>query len=397
MKKEKLLKLNKETILSVGFLGVLTAFLLLCAVLPDREFSEAENRNLAEFPETNLASVADGRFMEGFEAYSSDSVAGRDGWVKLKNSVDKLLGKNDNGQAYWGDNGYLFPIEDVDLNRLTNNLNYIEDFLTRAETEHGVTAAYVMPVPTSQEILSEYLPENAKKANQAAVIEQTREKFLNSQTAEFIDAGKALENHKNEYIYYKTDHHWTTLGAYYGYRAWTEAADVKPLEMGELEQEQIADDFYGTTYSKIASFGVSSDYIVKMSNEQIEAVQAEFWNALGEAESQGDLFDESYLKTKDKYSYFLSSNHPMVKLGHYREDESKNGNEKKLLIIKDSYANCFVPFLTGHYDEIYVADLRYYKKSLMKLIEENDINEVLVMYNAVQFANDPNFVFLKAD
>lgn len=397
MKKERFLKINRDNIISVGFFLVLSLFLVLCLILPDREFSDMENRKLAVFPETGIKAFAEGRFTKDFEQYSSDSVAGRDSWVKIKNTVDRLLGKQDNGQAYWGKNGYLFPIETVDLDRFESNLGYIEEFAGKAKTEHGIKNFYVMPVPTSQEILKNYLPKNAERANQAEVIRKTSERFCKDEGPVFIDAGSILEKHSDEYIYYRTDHHWTTLGAYYGYRAWAEIAGIEPLMREDFDESIVTDDFYGTTYSKISGFGISPDYIVKMSNSCIESNETEFRNASGQTEGKGGLFDEKSLKAKDKYLYFLGGNHPVVKAGHYKNEEERSGNEKKLLIIKDSYANCFIPFMTLHYDEVYAADLRYYKKSLLKLIDEEKIDDILVLYNAVQFANDPNFVFLKAE
>ena len=411
---------------------ILLGALVLCIVLPDKEFSEQENRKLEAFPSLNVDTIIDGSFMQEFEQYSSDHVVGRDFWMKLKNSVDRSFGKHDNGSAYWGKHGYLFPIEYIDEIQLEKNLTYIYDFSERAH-QLGVKNTCIMPVPTSQEILSDFMPDGAERLDQQQVIERTKSELESS--IDVIDVSDALKSVKDsKYIYYKTDHHWTQLGAYYSYKVWADANKVQPIDERRMNMQLLSEEFYGTTYSKIPTFNLNPDamytYRTRTMNEvvmEIDKYGLGFENAKvnnGTIEV-ADMFDEQYLKVKDKYAYFLSNNHPLIHL--YRMEgglekareqlatstdleseldaEAKVEVEKKvaenekesLLIIKDSYANCFIPFLTEHYDDIYVVDLRYYKKSVLALIEEYQIDELMFLYNAVQLANDRNLVFLKAE
>ena len=405
---------------------VLLGALVLCVALPDKEFSEQENRKLEAFPSLEVGKVVDGTFMQEFEQYSSDNVVGRDLWMKVKNSVDRSFGKHDNGNAYWGKHGYLFPIEHVDQVQLDKNLTYIYDFVEKSK-KAGIKNACIMPVPTSQEILEEFMPDGAKVQTELG------------NTLTVIDVEEALEKVKNnKYIYYKTDHHWTQLGAYYGYRVWAEENGIQPLDERRVRMHLLSEELYGTTYSKIPTFNLKPDSIYTYRTQAMNEVVMEidkyglgFENGAKskDAIEVTDMFDESYLKTKDKYAYFLSNNHPLIHLYRHeggpekvleqkaqmvdadaltetalqvKEKEELNNDTdkdkgKSILVIKDSYANCFIPFLTEHYDDIYVVDLRYYKKSVLALVEEYKIDEVLFLYNAIQLANDRNLVFLKAE
>lgn len=398
---------------------VLLVILVLCIALPDKEFSEQENRKLEAFPSINVQKIAEGTFMREFETYSSDNVVGRDFWMKLKNSVDRTFGKQDNGSAYWGEQGYLFPIDTVDENQLEKNLTYIYNFVEEA-AKIGVKKSFVVPAPTSQEILVEFMPEGAEGLNQHKIIERVESQLSDKMTVVNVEE-KLKQAKENKYIYYKTDHHWTQLGAYYSYKAWADESGVKPIDESELSTQLLSEDFYGTTYSKIPTFNLKPDrmyvYKTKAMNEVVMEIDKQGLGFENASVRKGtlevtDMFDEHYLETKDKYAYFLSNNHPLIhlyktkggpekireELAEETESFSRNEaaeNSKTLLVVKDSYANCFIPFLTEHYEHIYVVDLRYYKKSVLDLIEQYGVDEMMFLYNAVQLANDRNIVFLK--
>ena len=401
------MKSKYSKMVALAFVVALTGFLVLCIATPDETFSEQENRNLKAFPELSAEAIIDGSFMEEFETYSSDTVVGRDLWVKIKNLADKSLGKKDNGNAYWGAEGFIFPAEYINPVQLEKNLTYIYEFVARAK-ERGLEKASIMAVPTSQEILKEYVPEHVQTADEQMVLDMVEDKLADG--LEVIQVADTLKANKDsKYIYYLTDHHWTQLGAYYGYRVWAEENGFEPLDPKDIQMVKAADEFYGTTYSKIATFNMQADVMYVYKTPRMNEMTLEVDGKIM------DMFDEHYLETKDKYSYFLSSNHPLAHLYRVkggpeavREALDKSAEakeemvakategEKTLLIIKDSYANCFIPFVTEHYNNIYVVDLRYYKQSVLDLIEEKGVDEVLFLYNAIQLSNDMNLVFLKA-
>ena len=102
------------------------------------------------------------------------------------------------------------------------------------------------------------------------------------------------------------------------------------------------------------------------------------------------LYDEFYLKVKDKYSYYISGNNPVTII----KNEGAAGSGKRALVVKDSFAHCFIPFLADDYEEIVVVDMRYYRTGLGKLIEEKQIDDVLFLYNVLNLSNDKNLIFM---
>ena len=200
-----------------------------------------------------------------------------------------------------------------------------------------------------------------------------------------INAYKALENHKDEYIYYKTDHHWTTLGAYYTF---LEAANTMKLDTSKnkYEKMRVSNDFYGTLYSKSGYEVKSPDnidiYIPK--NKDDECVIS----FIDEQKKTASFYDSSKLNTKDKYAVFLGGNHPIVDI------KTTSKSNKKILIFKDSYANSFVEFLTPYFSEIVMVDPRYYYDDIDKLISDKSITDMLFLYNANTFFNDTSLEFV---
>ena len=200
-----------------------------------------------------------------------------------------------------------------------------------------------------------------------------------------IDLGENLKKHADEYIYFRTDHHWTTLGAYYGYEAIAAGLglEVQPLE--KLKAETVSNDFLGTYDSKVntgITGGVDADSITIYSSAEIDKAVM-IWD-----NDKDKTFDSIYkmdaLKGKDKYTVFFGGNHSVTDI----KTENKTG--KTLLIIKDSFAHNLAPFLIKDYDRIIMLDLRYFNKSLKKYLTENEITDLLVLYSTPDFAEDAN-------
>lgn len=380
------MKDKKAAVTSVGFVTILICLLISCIVVPDKIFSDTENRQLQQMPELKASNVASGDYMKSFESYASDNVIARDEWVRIKNLMDLGSGKKDNGSAYFGKDGFLFPIDTLDANQFEKNSDYAKTFIGNVKTINNKINVSVILVPTSAEIYRDKMPQFAPVSGQKSLLKKAQECFGQM----LVNPSGILSQHKDEYIYYRTDHHWTTLGAYYTYKMWAEQNELKPLKKEDFTVEVVSKDFYGTTYSKAAGYPVEPDYIEKFTNSPINQIGMKIESLKGVKQFSG-LYNEEYLNTKDKYSYFLSSNNPMTTIS----GTAKNGHN--VLVIKDSYANCFVPFITGHFDHIYVTDLRYYKQSLIQFVKENKITDIMFLYNVVQFSNDRNMVYLLKD
>lgn len=394
---------DKRGIRSIGniitaavFAAVLCAFLVMSLISDDREFSENENRYLAKMPEVSITSIAEGSFGSGFELYAQDQLAGRDALIMLRTEGEKALGRKDNGSVYFGKNGYLFAIEEINEIQLEKNIGYTEKFCAAAE-EKGINTK-VMVVPTATEILAELLPANAPVPDETEAIAKIKERL----GERFIDTCDDLRSHSGEYIYYRTDHHWTTLGAYYAYMQYGQEAGPGEAERRYTETA-VSDSFLGTNYSKAPGISTEPDTITRIdkTGSTANSVKMSILNAHLECEKTFDgVYDESYLDKKDKYSYFLSGNNPVTVIerkksaGGGAAAENRYGTGKNLLVIKDSYAHSFIPFLTDDYDTIAAVDMRYFRSGLDKLIEEYEITDVLVLYNILNYASDSNLVYI---
>ena len=437
-KYSKGLKNIENMITAVLFAAVFCVFLLASLILPDREFSENENRYLAKMPTLKAAAVADGSFSADFELYAQDSLAGRDALMMLKTAGDRALGRKDNGSVYFGKNGYLFAIEKVDSVQLEKNIGYMEKFCAAAE-ENDINVNVIV-TPTATEILADRLPQNAPVPDQSEAIGKIKERLGDH----FIDVTDNLRAHSDEYIFYKTDHHWTTLGAYYAYRQYADYCDISDQKTGvsanggsilrsdAFDYELPADagytetivsaSFLGTNYSKAPGINIKPDTITRMEKSVADSsanaengagngnIRMSILSANLECEKIFDsVYDESYLDKKDKYSYFLSGNNPVTFIETER-DASENGGvnmqaaedsnaygkggRRNLLVVKDSYAHAFIPFLTSDFDTITAVDMRYYRSSLSGIIAEYEITDILVLYNVLNFASDSNLIYL---
>ena len=362
----KVLTKYLSIVLFAVFLG---GFLLAHLVLPDRAFSPLENRSLAQKPAFSVAGLLDGSFTSGLETYIADQFPLRDGFMSLKAACERLWGRRENNGVYLGDDRLLEKVEEIDQQQLTANLGA----LNRLKLATGMPI-WLMPVPTAAWLHADELPAGAPTADQDDLLGQLRGGSLNG----VIDLREVFKAHKDEGLYYRTDHHWTSRGAYYGAAAFLERLGREVPALGQ--PTVLADDFNGTLFSSSGYRHITPDVIESYVDGA--GVTVETWRS-GEAETIG-LYDESFLAEKDKYAAFLGGNTPLsiVRTG------VENGG--RLLIVRDSYADSFVPFLTGSYSEIHLFDARYYKQPLSEYIAENAIDEVLVLYSLPDLCTDVN-------
>ncbi|MBN7774582.1 DHHW family protein [Clostridium aminobutyricum] len=386
-------------ITTIVFVLILVLILILCILIPDKRVSENENRPLQPLPHLTINGIVDGSYMKAFENYVSDQMVGRDAWTEFKNNVDIASGKKDNGSVYYGKDGYLFSIETEDDVQLAKNIQYTNSFLELARNENPALKISVLIAPTSTAVLDDKLPAHAPVFDQAEALKQV-EKGLQGISYEPLSTDKEnelrayvnvlpdLKEQRETYVYYRTDHHWTTLGAYYAYKAWQQHLGTKPPQLNEFRVKTVSGAFYGTSYSKAVSAGLIPDSMERFDYKDENNACSMQVTLQGKTRNLQGLYDEQYLNKKDKYSYFLSGNNALTTI----HTGIKNG--KKILVIKDSYAHCFIPFLTKDFETIVAVDMRYYKQNPAKLIKEENITDLLILYNIVQYTNDRNFVFL---
>ncbi|MBQ8305918.1 MAG: hypothetical protein IJX90_06840 [Blautia sp.] len=362
--------------LSYLFPAILFIVLLLNIVLPDRSFSEKENRVLASRPALSVDQILSGQAETKYETYVNDQFVLRDLWVTLKADFDILLGKTESNGVYLGKSGYLLesftPPADK---RLTATLDAITSF---AQSHTGIHQ-YMLLAPNAVNILKSHLPFSAPQVNQDQYIDRVKD-TVSSAGVTFIDVRDTLRNHMDEQLYYKTDHHWTTQAAYYAYLA---ASDPLELNTAQVSYEKLpaSVSFQGTLSAK-SGFRSSAKDELDVFLPKSDVAPEFVVNYVEERKKVGSYYAADRLKTRDKYAMFFDGNHAQIKI---TTPSAEGGN---LLILKDSYANCLIPFLAPHYRNIVMIDPRYYYGNLEDLIAAEDIREILYIYNANTFFAD---------
>ncbi|MGL4739584.1 MAG: DHHW family protein [Sarcina sp.] len=365
--------MNYKKIITIIF--ILSIFLISISsiIMPTKYFSEKENRVLAKKPSFSIDKILDGRYSKKFEKYKTDQIIGRNFFTTVKSTTDLVFGKKFNNNVLYSNNGYL--IEDftpIDKAMIENNLHSINKF----SEKHSSINSYIAIVPTSFSILDEDLPSFTDTNKQIFYINKFYENIKKAKT---ISLEKTLKEHKNDYIFYKTDQHWTTLGAYLAYKDLVKEMNLKDLKIN-YDIISVTNDFNGALSSK-SSFRTSDTdtiniYIPKNTDVKISV------NYLDAKKKSSSLYDVEKLNTKDKYGIFLGGNHPIIEI----KTTAKTTNS--LLLFKDSYANSLIPFLTEHYSKIVIVDPRYYYDDIELLISENNFTDLLYLYNANTFFTD---------
>ena len=348
------------------------------ALSHQRTYSPVEKRELQTRPEISITKVLDGRFQKKYESYLRDQFPGRDHWVSFQTDMELFMGKNEIHNVYIGKNHYLlehYTEKEFDPQQISKNLQALEKFVGKAKQNADV---YVMMVPTKSWVLREKLPAFAPHYKEQKFYDALQQKLEKEDV--LISVEPVLDAHKEEEIYYRTDHHWTTLGAWYAYEQYTKAVggDLQRAQ-GKKKFRCISKDFYGTTYAKI-NYARQADKIeIYEPADKLRVV----YN-MGEKKTK-TLYDFSFLKTADQYSVFTGGNQAVLEI----TGGIKNG--KTLLLIKDSFANSILPFLAEDYEKLVVVDLRQLNVSGDRLLEMFSPTDILILYNSAQFAQDKEF------
>lgn len=365
----------------VAVLAGITLLLSLATILaPKKDFSENENRVLEAFPKLSADTVKDGTFMSNTETYVSDHFILRDYFMTVRTVYERATGRNRVNNIYMCKDGYY--IEEYD--GLQNGAR-IEAAIKRLIERTTQTKVRAVLVPTAVTIYADKLPATAKNANQEAdrlAIEKAAREYADSlDEGDFawVNVADALKNAGDEQLFYKLDHHWTTYGAYVAYCEIIKSFGFEPLSRDQFTEQAVSTEFRGTFASKVNDLTAEPDTITAFLSDRL-SLTVSYSDKKQETDS---LYAPEYLEKKDKYSYFLNNQNTFV------EVHNKNAQtEKVLAVIKDSYANCMIPFLSEHFETIYVFDTRYYRGKVSDFIAENGVTDVLFLYNMYTIDND---------
>ena len=357
-------------------------FTVIDIINSPNEFSELENRKLSQMPILSLKSYIDTSFSSDYEKYINDQFFLRDKWIDLKSRIEYLLGKRENNDIIFGKDNYLFKkFTTFNDEMLKNNLNSIITFTNNYNKEVDFFI-----IPNSYAVYDELTPRYLPLVDQLSLINSINS-YLSLKSNDHINTinvAEELLKNKDDYIYYKTDHHWTSYGAYLAYLTYMDYLGLEIVDINNLEKITI-NNFLGTYYNRSKYFKADSDFIT-------------YYNILGlhieiDGKEQLSLMDLDKFKGSDKYSAFLWGNNGLTKVINENISEERKGSS--ILIFKDSYANSFIQFLSYNYEIIDIIDLRYFKESIRNFMKDKDYNEILIMYSFNNLSSDINIRRLK--
>lgn len=359
------------------FVLLLAAGAVSVFIHEQRDYSELENRTLQQKPAFSYKKVLKGTYQKQYEAYLSDQFPGRDSWVDMAVSMEAVMGKKDINGVYLGRDGYLLEkstAEETEKEQVEENINILSSFLNDMEKDYGKEHVSCLMVPSKDQAIPDRLPAFAQTEDRQWVVDTLKQKVTTPDHV--FDLKQTMEAHQNEYIYYRTDHHWTTLGAFYAYQAWMQKMGAKAQPLEAYRRETVYRDFYGTTYNKV-HVKVSADEVEVFHSKGEDSVQVNMDE--GEKKAETLYFPEKAEEGFNRYDLFLSGNTFQIEI------TTGAHTGKTLLLVKDSFANCFVPFLTQDYDRIILIDYRYGKTAVGTLRSRYDVTDVMVLFNVDKF------------
>lgn len=348
------------------------------------KISEIEKRVLTPMPKISAKSLKEGEFTKEYDSYFADTFIFRDTFVKISKAINEFRGikgkdeielitnydklditlEAEDPVTILFKNNRAITLHKFYSNKATNYANALNKFTNKLNENVKV---YSLLVPDQIEFIED---EKFKKLSdsQEFTIEYVKE-HLDSKI-KFIHIYNNLKANSDKYLYFKTDHHWTALGAYYGYVGFMNSIGMEPISL-DLYEKIEAKDFLGSRYAINEKLKENPDIVQVFKYKDIDSY--EYLVYINDKYLDAKLLDMTYLEKPNKYGVFLGGDKPLSKV------ISTNKNDKKILVIKDSFGNAFIPFLAPHYEEIYIVDPRYFKLDIYDLIEENQIDEVLFL------------------
>lgn len=436
-KKKKNYKYTKYKI--YVFSAVLMLMTIIALIIPFRpKESKVEKRTLTKFPAFSVQSFLNGEFFNGISTWYADTFPFREALLTGNTRYRGLYGIQDNqihGSIQTADEvpAKRISLMDIVLPNIQQEMDSLQESIQeRIETQRAADAAnggakrrQITNVPEqvgsvyvaddtafslygfTQEAANQYIDAVSALANKVSsdvtvydiVVPISTGIYLDEKLQEelgcsdeqaaiqyiydnmdkkvvTIDAFTALKNHSDEYLYFRTDHHWTALGAYYAYSQLMKEKGITPTSLGEYET-MVFDDFIGTLYAasnQTPSLAENPDvvtaYIPLATNKMT------YTDVDGNVVDYDIIYDVSDWNSDSKYNCFIAGDQP------FEEIHNPNMNDgSSCVVIKESFGNAFVPFLVDHYENVYVVDYRYYPEGLTTLIQERNIKDVIFINN----------------
>ncbi len=376
-------KLKAAHVSAAVFLFLIFLTPILIFAVPKPVFLEDENKERTPFPSFNLTTIRDKTFMSGFEDYAADAFPFRSEWIGLQTRLLLAMGQKEVNGVYILPDRLIQRVGEADVQKVSNSVRAINQFAARFDG-----ATYLMLIPTAAEIYRSELPAGAPTLDEKALIDQV---YAQADGLATIDAYSSLSANRDSSIYYRSDHHWTSRGAYLGYSALGSQLGFTAVPIDLFNVEHASHSFRGSSYSKVIYDGVEADTINLYSYPAGPGVTGvSIFDGREWSEHDGLYFRE-YLEQKDKYATFLGQNQPIITI---RTDAP---GDSRLLVFKDSYSHSLAPFLALHYSEVTLIDLRYLRSSFENYVDLDRYDQVLFCYNMSNFTEEDVIKFVNLE
>lgn len=361
----------------------LVALTMVNGIWPKRSMIELENRRAARFPTLSVSGLLDGSWQESFSTWMQDQFMLRDQWINAQRATDEIVFQKveEDGILLGKDRWMftkLFTVGDSTQKQLDKNVQAVTDFAAKYPGKVTFLLA-----PSASVIYPEMLPAGAPMVDENAMLDDIFAKV--GQSAAVLDLRTPFTQLKQEYLYFKTDHHWTPNGAYHAYEQFCSLKGLTPFDRDSHTSETV-EDFQGTHYSATRLWNVENDTITYYPLDNPMTIYQITGEAQYEAETTENLINTEKFATRDKYAAFLDGNN-----GYSVIEGNGTGS---ILVVKDSYANSFIPYLTANYAKIGVVDFRNFKYGLDSTIAKEGYDEILILYNFQTFIADTNLINL---
>ena len=426
---KKYIKLSKTLLPGLFFL-CLTLGMLFSLIIPLRPtYSDVEKRELAKFPEFSFTALVSGSYFKDIDTWFADTFPFREGLITVNSKLSELRGVGD--RIYGLNDMAVQTVPEVtsgkepektekeetsatiekqteptvpdQINDVTQTLGgvlvigdsgyeycsfhqnvadkYAGIINKTAKELKGISSVYCMVVPTSMDItISDNVRKGINSCDQSEVAKYIYDSLNTG--AKTVDLYTQLRMHRDEYVYFRTDHHWTALGAYYAYEKFCETAGYKPITLDKYKKVSYG-DFLGSFY------GDTNNSAMRKNPDELIAYLPPYKSSLTFTNPEGKSFnwdlvhDVSNYPISQKYNSFAGSDNPFTVIENLSKEKGKT-----CLVIKDSFGNAMIPFLVGKYKKVYVIDYLYYKIGIIAFAKQNKINDVLFINNASAVRSD---------
>ena len=366
------------------FLLLIFGFAIATVLKPCNERSETENRLLEQKPDLTWNALISGKFSEDYEAYLSDQFVVRDGWISLKTAFERAALRQEAEDVYFARDNYLIEKHTGVFTAETaeRNIQNLSAFFTNLSKSMDPAHLTAMVVPNAVDILRDKLPPFADPYDEEIYLQKIAGALPEGV---WFDSSSVLRQHSGEELYYRTDHHWKTLSAYYTFEAWAGEKGLAGDSAFSFRPVTVTDSFEGTIASRLGIVG-RADSIERFDPE----IPFDYYLIYNQSDDiRNTVYQDSFLERKDKYAYFYGGNFGLIQA---KMPEHETG--RKLLVIKDSYAHCFVPFTYALFDQVDMLDTRYYNASISALIGQENYTDILFLFNAAGFAEETSLARL---